>query len=518
MDRYGPVRQFSGFDWYPVQKFSDDDDSDSWANNEFQKYRDSQVDTTTTPGELVITANIVTENGEVFIHSGRVVMKDTTRDELKVEPNKKITISYTGKVEYNDDENTKKLLWPAFWLLGTQYWDDNNGDSWPRVGEIDVMEWVSRYDTDNTTDYTSSIHIGNTFDDRTVETVSHITGEEYTYNVSNLHTYTTNIYCGENLERCDIEFILYDEDDVERSKKTIYNVDTKILTNSSGGDKYFGLLMNLAVGGDLTEYTNPNDEINGIGSFGDPATMTVTKVSVESEPFKCQNPYSIHFGTNTECTEVGEFSNTFLLTQEWPNVDLTNYGVFMNNVNTLVGKSSNYLDTFTMKIKGNLATGVSSTAPPAETNIFREFNEIGAFNYEKVNYTIDLGNSSSFKDEEVIFFIKYFTSNYGFLGMGYNVIPNTPNTLVKGTIPFGDNGNLGNNVSIIQVGIMANSRQDTISDSADYIVDVADVTLEYVEKQSSYFSFNRIKKNTGVHHSVGLPVGLNRYMKRRTGK
>jgi beta-glucanase (GH16 family) len=53
----------------------------------------------------------------------------------------KATFTY-GRVEARVKVSGTKGLWPAFWMLGANIFD--NGTPWPNTGEIDIMEHLGR--------------------------------------------------------------------------------------------------------------------------------------------------------------------------------------------------------------------------------------------------------------------------------------------------------------------------------------------------------------------------------------
>jgi beta-glucanase (GH16 family) len=124
-------------------------------------------------------------------------------------------------------------MWPAFWLLG----DDSNGDVWPRIGEIDIMENTG----DKPTEVFGTIHgpgysgaesISKAFtleNDR-LDTSFHIYGVEWGPNYINWYI-----------------------DDVLYYRITPEDVDEE--TNGEGewvfNDREFYIILNIAVGGNL---------------------------------------------------------------------------------------------------------------------------------------------------------------------------------------------------------------------------------------------------------------------------
>lgn len=96
-----------------------------WGNNELQYYTDRTDNVTVQNGVLIITAKEEDYNGSSYT-SARLLTKD------------KLEQTY-GRFEARIRLPYGKGIWPAFWLLG----DDSNGsETWPQIGEIDIMEYV----------------------------------------------------------------------------------------------------------------------------------------------------------------------------------------------------------------------------------------------------------------------------------------------------------------------------------------------------------------------------------------
>ncbi len=94
-----------------------------WFNDEEQQYTDSSDTHFFTDQGLVIQA--VEKNG--VIESARIDTQDT------------LTLQY-GRVEFVASVPSGVGTWPALWLLP----NDNIYGSWPKSGEIDIMEHVGR--------------------------------------------------------------------------------------------------------------------------------------------------------------------------------------------------------------------------------------------------------------------------------------------------------------------------------------------------------------------------------------
>ncbi len=94
-----------------------------WGNNEKQYYQPANA--TVVNGELRITAKRENVGGYPY-----------TSSRLKTQGLKEFTY---GKIEARIKMPLGQGLWPAFWMLGSNI----NSVSWPRCGEIDIMEHVN---------------------------------------------------------------------------------------------------------------------------------------------------------------------------------------------------------------------------------------------------------------------------------------------------------------------------------------------------------------------------------------
>ncbi|MFM9006837.1 MAG: family 16 glycosylhydrolase [Flavobacteriales bacterium] len=96
-----------------------------WGNNEWQYYTNAAENIEVSNGALKITARHE-GTGPTEYTSARIITKD------------RFEFQY-GKVEARMKLPLGQGLWPAFWTLGANI-DDV---SWPRCGEIDIMEHVN---------------------------------------------------------------------------------------------------------------------------------------------------------------------------------------------------------------------------------------------------------------------------------------------------------------------------------------------------------------------------------------
>lgn len=97
-----------------------------WGNNELEYYSSSNA--TVRNGFLIITAKKQPVQGYNY-----------TSARMKTQGKKEFTY---GKIEARIKLPLAQGLWPAFWMLGANI----NTVSWPRCGEMDIMEHVN---TDN---------------------------------------------------------------------------------------------------------------------------------------------------------------------------------------------------------------------------------------------------------------------------------------------------------------------------------------------------------------------------------
>ncbi|NBQ65887.1 MAG: glycoside hydrolase family 16 protein, partial [Verrucomicrobia bacterium] len=162
-----------------------------------------------------------------------------------------------GKIEASMKIPRGVGLWPAFWMMGVNYFTPGVG--WPLCGEIDIMEYSG-----NSGGFTSAFHTGS-------------------YNYKNGGGGVTNLQ-GFSLTDYDTAFHVYG---IEwTSSRLAFYVDGKVILTADKAtmgssasqwpfDQPFWLKLNLAVGG---SYGGPNPAPT---SF--PATMEVDWVRVYQE-------------------------------------------------------------------------------------------------------------------------------------------------------------------------------------------------------------------------------------------
>ncbi|WP_424531295.1 discoidin domain-containing protein [Sphaerisporangium viridialbum] len=105
------------------------------VNNELQYYTDNDNASTDGAGNLVMEARRQTTAGSAC--PGGPCQYTSSR----INTYGKFSFTY-GRVEARIKVSGTKGLWPAFWLLGADFFDQ--GRPWPYVGEIDIMEHLGR--------------------------------------------------------------------------------------------------------------------------------------------------------------------------------------------------------------------------------------------------------------------------------------------------------------------------------------------------------------------------------------
>lgn len=110
--------------------------TDGWGNNELQYYTNRTENVTVQNGVLILSAKEESFEGSNYT-SARILTKG------------KFEQTY-GRFEARIRLPYGQGIWPAFWLLG----DASNADSWPEIGEIDIMEYRGQ----NPTTVLGSVH------------------------------------------------------------------------------------------------------------------------------------------------------------------------------------------------------------------------------------------------------------------------------------------------------------------------------------------------------------------------
>ncbi|WP_036788253.1 glycoside hydrolase family 16 protein [uncultured Polaribacter sp.] len=196
-----------------------------WGNNELQYYSDRLENVEVKDGMLHITAL-----QESYMGSGYTSGKVLTRGLFETK---------YGRFEARIKLPWGQGLWPAFWLLG----DDAEGTViWPKIGEIDIMEYVGQ----EPTIAHGSIH-GPGYSAGEAVTKS------YTLENSRFDTdfHVFGIEWGPNYINYYIDDVLYNQitpSDLPEGTKWVFN------------DNQFYLILNMAVGGSFVGSPNAETE------------------------------------------------------------------------------------------------------------------------------------------------------------------------------------------------------------------------------------------------------------------
>lgn len=188
-----------------------------WGNNELQYYTNRSENVTVQNGILIISAK-----KESFAGSNYTSARISTKGKFE---------QTYGRFEARIRLPYGQGIWPAFWLLG----DESNADSWPEIGEIDIMEYRGQ----NPTTIIGSLH-----------------GPGYSGGMAISKSYTLKN------DRFDTgfhvfgiewgpEYINYYVDDVLYNQITPADVPGEWVF-----DHPFYIIINLAVGGDFVGFPN----------------------------------------------------------------------------------------------------------------------------------------------------------------------------------------------------------------------------------------------------------------------
>ena len=208
-----------------------------WGNGESQYYTDRSENLSVGDGMLKITAR--KENYEGFQYTSS-----------RIKTQGKQSFKY-GRIEAKIKMDEGQGHWPAFWMLG----DGISSIGWPKCGEIDIMEWSSKWD------YTvGTLHWADASQNHAFNT-----GYTYTSSLGNIDTSKWHTYAIEWDETA-IRFLC---DGVRYHYINIEGPDFQEFH-----ENHF-ILLNVAVGGNFTGY-NIDDSIF-------PRSMYVDYVRVYAE-------------------------------------------------------------------------------------------------------------------------------------------------------------------------------------------------------------------------------------------
>jgi beta-glucanase (GH16 family) len=115
------------------QKWNYDLGGNGWGNHELELYTDHPQNAQIRSGNLVITA-------EKESATDKYGIRDYTSARIKTQS---LFAQAYGRFESRIKIPKGEGMWPAFWLLG----EDITTISWPRCGEIDIMENIGKEPT-----------------------------------------------------------------------------------------------------------------------------------------------------------------------------------------------------------------------------------------------------------------------------------------------------------------------------------------------------------------------------------
>lgn len=216
--------EFNGTELDKTKWKFDIGNNNGWGNNELQYYTDGK--------------NIFFENGMLVIEARREDIKSGGRTynytSTRIKTENLFEVQY-GKIEARIKVPQGKGLWPAFWMLGSNF----RYVGWPLCGEIDIMEFLGHdkwtvYGTVHGPKYSGSQGISRAF--RLDATKDKPFTQEF---------YIFGILWNEN------EIVWYVND-------KIYHRVTKESLEKQGKawvfDQPFFIILNLAVGGNWPGY------------------------------------------------------------------------------------------------------------------------------------------------------------------------------------------------------------------------------------------------------------------------
>lgn len=197
-----------------------------WGNNELQYYTDSPDNVRVENGVLLITAKQESIAGSDYT-SARLTTKGLLEQKY-------------GRFEARIKVPYGKGYWPAFWMLG----EDSDGESWPQIGEIDIMEYLgdeptTTFGTIHGPGYSGGESISKeyTLENNRFDNEFHVFGIEWSPNRINWYV-------------DDVLYLSLTPEDVEE--------ETDGEGNWVFNDRPFYIILNVAVGGNLPG--NPNSE------------------------------------------------------------------------------------------------------------------------------------------------------------------------------------------------------------------------------------------------------------------
>ena len=309
---------FSGYTF----TYETTDGNQPWPYNSEKQGYDDQHASINSEGHLEIKLEKVpVEGSDPVYKSSRLIMMDD-KEELKLEKHKQISIEFEGKMpkSMNDDgtmessdESNPVPLWPAFWMMGTGYKNNSTDQPWPFCSEIDVMEWAPTLGNNR---YSNAIHYDNNgaiYIDSAKEGLSDLRESFHKYKTVLKRDNDDNVTISMYLD--DAHVHTYDIDKTTQNE-FFQRVDKNNSVIDSSDEKHFGLLMNLALGGN---YTGASDKTihESYPNFKE-ATLVIKSVKVEKTDLR-----TLFFSEYAEGSSNNKYLEIFNPTDEA--IDLSHY-------------------------------------------------------------------------------------------------------------------------------------------------------------------------------------------------
>lgn len=275
------------------------------ANNEKELYYNSPDNLSNdSSGDLLITLT-APSGGTNNYHSAKLISNYSI---------KATTIPH-GVVEFTAELPAYTAgAWPALWLY--RYADDNNGfgthtctsatinggasvtyanGTWPRDGEIDIMEYIAGSSYSDINDHMfSTLHYGQGWNTTTAPVdvsspaaqVQHRQIPNFSSLSSGFHNYAAEWNCAgtaPNFTSCTITMyldgkIMVDENGSPYTFETINGDDTDMDSSfQSGFNNGFNIIMNFATGGNIF---GSSTAANGVATGSLPLSMTIRQVAI----------------------------------------------------------------------------------------------------------------------------------------------------------------------------------------------------------------------------------------------
>jgi beta-glucanase (GH16 family) len=290
---------------------------DGWGNNELEYYTNRSENARIENGNLVIEARKENYNGMNY-----------TSARLKSQGLKNWTY---GKVEARMKLPAGQGVWPAFWMLG----ENISQVSWPKCGEIDIMEHINNE---------SAIHGTIHWDSTGNNTHAQYGAASPNIDVTQYHVYS----------------IEWDASSIKWFVDGTQYLEANIANNINGTEEFhkpFFILFNLAVGGNWPG--NPD------GSTPFPAKMYVDYVRVyqhgDNNPTPAPTAPAVPSGLSAAASNQSSINVSWNASSGATGYDLkVDHNVISNVTSPYVNSGLTENSTHTYAVRAKNANGTSS--------------------------------------------------------------------------------------------------------------------------------------------------------------